>query len=136
VDKFDRPGAPTKLNARARANVIFLIFLKSIVLLYQDARPQTDFKSPFTKLISGLLLLNGTASIKPAGRKSWAGLKSLTLQDICLCQAFTIKAPAELFAYRVVLNGIVLARSTQEIVFTDYMTCSAKSDGALRFLAG
>jgi hypothetical protein len=114
-----------KLNASARANVIFLIFLKSIVLLYQDAWPQTDFKSPFTKLISGLLLLNRIASIKPAGRKSWAGLKSLTLQDLRLCQALTIKAPAELFAYRVVLNEIAPARSIQEIVFTAYMTCPA-----------
>ena len=32
---------------------------------------------------------------------------------------------AELFAYRVVLNGIVLARSTQEVVFADYMTYRA-----------
>ena len=32
---------------------------------------------------------------------------------------------AELFAYRVVLSGIVLARSTQETVFTDYMTYRA-----------
>jgi len=32
---------------------------------------------------------------------------------------------AELFAYRDVLNGIVLARSTQEVVFTGYMTYRA-----------
>jgi hypothetical protein len=32
---------------------------------------------------------------------------------------------AELFAYRVVLNGIVLARSTPETVFTAYMTYRA-----------
>lgn len=32
---------------------------------------------------------------------------------------------AESFAYRVVLNGIVLARSTQEAVFTDSMTYRA-----------
>jgi hypothetical protein len=32
---------------------------------------------------------------------------------------------AELFAYRVVLNGIVLARSTLETVFTAYMTYRA-----------
>jgi hypothetical protein len=40
-----------------------------------------------------------------------------------------IKAPAELFAYRVVLNGIVLARSTQGIVFTAYMTYRAFAGG-------
>jgi hypothetical protein len=34
---------------------------------------------------------------------------------------------AELFAYRVVLNGIVLARSTQEVVFTGYMTYRASA---------
>src|SRR5215471_5285355 len=34
----------------------------------------------------------------------------------------SIKAMAELFAYRVVLNGIVLASSTQETVFAVYMT--------------
>jgi hypothetical protein len=33
----------------------------------------------------------------------------------------SIKAPTELFAYRVVLNGIILARSIREIVFTAYM---------------
>jgi len=32
---------------------------------------------------------------------------------------------AELFAYRVVLNGIVLASSTQETVFAVYMTYRA-----------
>ena len=32
---------------------------------------------------------------------------------------------ADSFAYRVVLNGIVLARSTQEAVFTDSMTYRA-----------
>jgi hypothetical protein len=32
---------------------------------------------------------------------------------------------AELFAYRVVLNGIVLASSTQETVFAGYMTYRA-----------
>jgi hypothetical protein len=32
---------------------------------------------------------------------------------------------AELFAYRVVLNGIALARSTPEVVFTGYMTYRA-----------
>jgi len=37
----------------------------------------------------------------------------------------SIKAPAELFAYRVVLNGIVRARSTRETVFTAYMTYRA-----------
>jgi len=37
----------------------------------------------------------------------------------------SIKAPAESFAYRVVLNGIVLARSIREIVFTAYMTYRA-----------
>ncbi len=52
--------------------------------------------------------------------------KSLTLQDIRLFQAFN-KRMAELFAYRVVLNGIVLARSTQEVVFTDYMTYCASA---------
>jgi len=34
---------------------------------------------------------------------------------------------AELFAYRVVLNGIVLVRSTQEVVFTGYMTHRASA---------
>jgi len=66
-----------------------LIFLKFIVLpIYQIAWPQTDFKSPFAKLISGLLLLNGTASIKPTRKESWAAPKSLTLRDIHLFQAF------------------------------------------------
>jgi len=54
---------------------------------------------------SGLLSPKWTASIKPTERKSWTGPKSLALQDIPLFQAST-KAPAELFAYRVVLNGI------------------------------
>jgi len=34
---------------------------------------------------------------------------------------------AELFAYRVVLNGIVLARSTPGVVFTGYMTYRASA---------
>jgi hypothetical protein len=34
---------------------------------------------------------------------------------------------AELFAYRVVLNGIALARSTPEVVFTGYMTYRASA---------
>src|SRR5262249_42851798 len=38
-----------------------------------------------------------------------------------------IRVMAELFAYRVVLNGIVLARSTQEVVFTGYMTYRASA---------
>jgi hypothetical protein len=75
-------------------------------------------------MISGLLLLNGTASIKPTGREFWPPPKSLTLQDIGLCQSLN-RGAAELFAYRVVLNGIVLDRSIREIVFTVYMTYRA-----------
>src|SRR5262245_46990282 len=37
----------------------------------------------------------------------------------------SIKVMAELFAYRVVLNGIVLARSTLETVFAVYMSYRA-----------
>src|SRR5215510_2240455 len=37
----------------------------------------------------------------------------------------SIKVMAELFAYRVVLNGIVLASSTQETVFAVYMSYRA-----------
>jgi hypothetical protein len=34
---------------------------------------------------------------------------------------------AELFSYPVVLNGIVVARSAQEVVFTGYMTYRASA---------
>src|SRR5262245_46291605 len=62
------------------------------------------------KLFSGLLSLNGIASIEPTERKSRTVSKSLSLQDMPLFQAFN-KVMAESFAYRVVLNGIASVKA-------------------------
>ena len=62
--------------------------------------------------------------MKPTERKSRRAPNSLTLQDIRLFQGST-KGPAELFAYRVVLNGIALARPPRKTLFTAYVTYRA-----------
>src|SRR5262245_49085376 len=64
------------------------------------------------------------ASMKPTERKSRTAPKSLTLQDIRLFQDST-KLMVELFEYRVVLNGIALARSPRKTLFIAYLTYRA-----------